>query len=79
MRLDLPTAILAMIVTAVIFTSAALTVWPTGAVEVDREFTVDQEKWMLCYQLFDYWLDTEEDSPRYIDARIQLDIEECWP
>ena len=78
----MPTAIITLIISASIFFTAALVVWPTGTVEtveVKREFTEDQELWMSCYQLFDFYLAADEDSAAYQDAEIELVRQGCWP
>ena len=77
MRLHIPTVIVTLIISASIFFTAALVVWPADAVEV--EFTEDQELWMSCYQLFDFYLDADEDSAAYQDSEIELARQGCWP
>ena len=72
MRLDIPTAILAMIVTAVLFTAAAITVWP-------EPMTATQETKVACYDQMQAMWDTSPGPGREQaqDALIASTI--CWP
>ena len=81
MRLDIPTVIVTLIVSAAIFFSAAIAFLPENTVEriVERELTDSEELAVDCYEIMDVYFNSPEDSPEEDEAFDEQEERGCWP
>ena len=83
MRLDIPTVIVTLIVSAAIFFSAAIAFLPESTVvetvEVGRELTDSEELAVDCYEIMEMYFNSPEDSPEEDAAFDEQEERGCWP
>jgi len=81
MRLDIPTVIVTLIVSAAIFFSAAIAFLPESTVEriVETELTDSEELAVDCYEIMEMYFNSPEDSPEEDAAFDEQEERGCWP
>ena len=76
MKIDIPTAIVTMIVTAVIVVSGTVAFLPDNTV---RELTAEQQNKVRCYDRMQAMFDIPDAAEREQAQDELVDDELCWP
>ncbi len=81
MRLDIPTVIVTLIVSAAIFFSAAIAFLPESTVveTVERELTDSEELAVDCYEIMEVYFSSPEGSPEEDETFDAQEDRGCWP